>query len=1085
MWIVELALKRPYTFVVVSMFVAILGFVSISRMAIDIFPFINLPVVSVIWSYSGLPPIEVENRITTICERAITTVTSDIDHIESSSLQGLCIIKIYLHQGGDVGKAVGTIAALCQTLLKTFPPGMTPPLITSFSASDVPILQLGLGSKTLSESELYDFGLNFIRTQLSSVPGVQIPLPYGGKQRQVMVDLDPDLMSGKGLSPNDVVNALNAQSIIIPSGTVKIGETEYAVQLNNSPQAIETFNNLPLKVVNGATIYMRDVATVHDGYAVQTNIVDQNGRRSTLINCLKAGGASTISVVKAVRAKLPEVLKTLPPSLHVTLLSDQSVFVAAAVNEVVREAVTAATLTALFILLILGSWRSTCIVAVSIPLSILASITCLNLLGQTINTMTLGGLSLAVGMLVDDATVEVENIHRNMALGKHIEKAILDGAQQIAVPTFVSTISICIVFIPVIFLNEPARSLFVPLGLAVIFAMMASYFLSRTLVPVMARYLLVAEQHLHSPEHLANPPKLNFFGKISKRVDDGFNATRDFYTDMLHFVLHNRSLGLSVFVIFYAVSFCLLPFIGEDFFPAVDAGQMRLHIVAPTGTRIEETERTFHEIEDSIHEIIPDSDLEAILDNIGLPTSGINLAYGDNITMSNFDGEILISLKEEHKNSTFYYSKELRKMLSKDFPQVKYFFQPADIVSQILNAGLPAPIDIQILGKDKVSNYKMAQLLREKIAHVPGAVDVVIHQVVNEPQLKIDVDRSRAGQLGFTERDIANSLLTTLSSSFQVSPNFWVNPANGVNYNLATQTPTYKLQSIDDIMRTPFTNGSIQTGGTLAAVRQNGGNQGQTPQILNNLASVRRGTTYGIVSHYRIQNVYDIYLNIQDRDLGGVTADINKIIKEVEPKLVRSSTIQIRGQADSMNSAFSGLLFGMAGAVVLVYLLLVINFQSWMDPLIILMAIPGAGAGILWGLFATQTTFSVPALMGAIMSIGVASANSILMITFANEQMEEGQDALTASLNAGHTRFRPVVMTASAMIIGMLPMAIGMGEGGAQNAPLGRAVIGGLLVATTATLLFVPNVFSLIRGRDDRKKKKEDAEAQQRETQSV
>ncbi len=1041
MWIVQLALRRPYTFVVVSLLITILGIVGISRMPTDIFPFINTPVVSVIWSYNGLPAEEMETRITTICERAITTVTSDIDHIESSSLSGISVIKVYLRQGADVGKAVGTIASLCQTLLRIYPAGTTPPLITSFSASDVPVLQLGVGSKTLSEQELFDYGMNFIRTGLSGVEGASIPLPYGGKSRQVMVDLDPQALQSKGLSASDVSTALGAQNVILPSGQAKIGEKQIAVQLNSTPETIEGFNNLPIKQINGTTVYLKDVAHVRDGFAVQSNIVHQNGRRSTLLNVLRNGSASTVAVVDRVRKALPGVLATVPKEIDVKLIADQSVFVKAAISGVVREATIAAVLTALLILLLLGSWRSTIVVAISIPLSILASILCLFLSNQTLNIMTLGGLALAVGMLVDDATVEVENIHRNLAMGKPITTAILDGAEQIAAPAFVSTLAICIVFVPVMMLTEPARSLFVPLGMAVIFAMMFSYFLSRTLVPVMCQFLLKGHEDEEVGGNSAGP-----FGFAHKIVISIFEGAREKYCQVLDFFLLRKAATVACFLVFYGLSCCLVPLIGMDYFPQVDAGQLRLHLRAPTGTRLEETERLFERVENEIKALLSPGDLNSILDNIGLPASGINLAYGDNITTSEFDGELLISLNEEHKQSTFTYAKKIREMMKAKFPEVTIFFQPADIVSQILNAGLPAPIDIQVAGKNKKDNYAIAQKLREEVSKVNGAVDVTLHQITNAPQLRLTVDRTKASQLGFTQRDVASSLLISLASSFQTSPGFWVNPENGVNYPVAVQTPEHRMGTVDDIMQTPVTSAS-----------------GAKPQLLLNLANADRGTTSTVVNHYKIQPVYDVFANVQSRDLGGVMADVSKIVANVQKELPRGSTCVIRGQALSMNAAFFGLASGLAFALLLVYLLLVINFQSWTDPLIILMALPGAFSGILWALFATQTTFSVPALMGAIVSIGVASANSILLITFANDQLAEGATADEAALAAGSTRFRPVLMTAAAMIIGMLPMALGLGEGGAQNAPLGRAVIGGLAVATVATLLFVPCIFAIVR----------------------
>lgn len=1043
MWIVELALRRPYTFVVISMFIALLGTLSITRMATDIFPVINLPVVSVIWSYTGLPPADMESRIVTVSERAMTTVTSEIEHLESSSINGIGIIKVYLRLGTDVGKAVALMSSVNQTILKILPPGITPPLVTAFSTSDVPVMQLGVSSKTLSESELFDFGLNFIRPRLATAGGCSIPLPYGGKQRQVMVDINVNQLYAKGLSPGDVTTALNQQNLILPSGSAKIGTKEYPVQMNSSAAQIGELNNFPIKQVNNATIYFKDIGNVHDGFATQTNIMNQNGQRSTMLNILRAGSASTLAVVDNVKTSLPALLQTLPKELNIEILTDQSIFVKAAVNQVASEATMAATLTGLLMLAILGSWRSTLIVAISIPLSILASIVGLNACGQTLNTMTLGGLALAVGMLVDDATVEVENIHRNLAMKKPIVKAILDGASQIAVPAFVSTLAICIVFVPVTLLTEPARSLFVPLAMAVVFAMLASYFLSRTLVPVMARYLL--HEHSEEEQQSAHEAK-SVFARIYRFIDTSFNSLRDRYHALLELALANRAKVVSIFLAFYACSFCLTPFVGQDFFPAIDGGQLRLHIIAPTGTRVEDTERVFKEVEAGLRTVIPNDEIKVITQNIGLPASGINLSYGDNATFSDFDGEMLITLKPEHSRSVFQYQKEIRQYLRKNMPQISFFFQPADITSQVLNAGLPAPIDIQISGRDKAKNYELALALKQKIAMVPGAVDVTLLQVPDQPQLTVDVDRTKALQIGMTQRDVANSVLISLSSSYQTAPNFWVNPKNGVNYNVAVQIPTYQINTIDDFANLPITTS-----------KQN------QPQLLKNLAQVGRGTTAAIISHYQIMPVFDIYVNTQDRDLGGVTQDVKKIVENFEKDLPRGSFVKIRGQADSMNAAFGGLLSGLVFAVALIYMLLVVNFQSWMDPLIILMAIPGAFAGIVLMLFVTQTTFSVPALMGAIMSVGVASANSILMVTFAEEKRQEGLDPIASSSQAGFIRFRPVVMTALAMIVGMLPMATGLGEGGSANAPLGRAVIGGLLVATVATLFFVPLIFSLLK----------------------
>jgi multidrug efflux pump subunit AcrB len=1044
MWIVELAIRRPYTFVVVSALIALLGILSITRMPIDIFPAIDLPVVSVIWGYTGLPPEEMQNRIVTVSERAMTTVTSEIEHLESNSINGIGVIKVYLRQGCDVGKAVALMSSVNQTILRILPPGITPPLVTAFSTSDVPVMQLGVGSKKLSESELYDMGMQFIRPRLATAGGCSIPIPYGGKQRQVMVDVNTNQLNAKGLTPQDVTNALNLQNLILPSGTVKIGTKEYPVKMNSSPQVLEELNMYPIKQVNGATIYFKDIGYAHDGFATQTNIVNQDGHRSTMLNVLRSGGASTLAVVDNIRKALPALLDTLPKELKIEVLTDQSVFVKAAIKQVVSEATTAAFLTGILMLAILGSWRSTLIVVISIPLSILASIICLNACHQTLNTMTLGGMSLAVGMLVDDATVEVENIHRNLSLHKPIVQAILDGAAQIATPAFVSTLSICIVFVPVALLTEPAKSLFVPLAMAVVFAMMASYFLSRTLVPVMARYLM----HEHHPDDHLKPK--TFFGRIYDWIDGHFNGLRDSYHGMLDKALGHSRLVMISFLIFYACCWSLIPFVGQDFFPRVDGGQLRLHIIAPKGSRLEETERVFKNVETAIRQMIPADELKIITQNIGLPASGINLAYGDNATFSDFDGELLVGLTEEHKTSVFEYEKRIRKYLHTEMPQLTFFFQPADITSQILNAGLPAPLDVQVSGRNIPQVYDVTLRLQKQLAMVPGAVDVTILQVPDEAQLTVDVNRSKSLEMGLTQRDIANSVLVSLSSSFQTLPNYWVNPKNGVNYSVAVQTPTYQLNNLDDISTLPIAS-----------------SPNRPPVLLKTVADIGRGTTAAISSHYQIMPVFDIFMNTEGRDLGGVAADSTKIVDEVRKTLPRGVFLNIRGQANSMNAAFTGLLGGLVFALVLVYMLLVINFQSWLDPLIILMASPGTLAGIVLMLFLTQTTFSVPALMGAIMSIGVASANSILMVTFAEERRQEGLDPIQSSSQAGFTRFRPVVMTALAMIIGMLPMATGWGEGGSANAPLGRAVIGGLIVATFATLFFVPVIFSILKKTSD------------------
>lgn len=1052
MWIVQLALRRPYTFVVMALLILILGVSTIIKTPTDVFPVIDIPVVSVIWQFGGISPSEMEKRIATISERAATTTVNNIEHIESQSLSGITVIKFYFQPGVKGEAAVAQLTAIMQTILRVMPPGVTPPLILQYSASSVPILQMGVGSKTLSEQQLFDLGLNFVRTQLATVQGAAVPLPYGGKARQIMVDLDLPALQAKGLTAVDVSNAISAQNLIIPAGTAKMGGQELNVRLNSSPDVVDDFNNLPIKTVNGTMVYMRDVAQVHDGYAVQGNIVRQDGRRSSLLTILKNGDASTLSVVDRIKQVLPKVKSTLPPALNLELRFDQSIFVRAAVGGVVREALIAACLTAMMILLFLGSWRSTLIVAISIPLSILVSIIALGAMGQTMNVMTLGGLALAVGILVDDATVEIENIHRNLGLGKPLQKAILDGAQQIAVPTLVSTLSICIVFVSVVFLTGPAKYLFTPLALAVVFAMLASYLLSRTLVPVMVKLLLRHELHLYRMDESGHHVAVN--GGPIWAVHTAFNRVferfRNFYVGYLHLALTRRPLLVGGFMFLFVGSFALLPLIGRDFFPNVDAGQFRLHVRAPAGTRIEETERIFAGVEQVIRETIPADQLDLILDNIGLPAGGVNLAFSDSGTIGNIDGEILVSLKEGEHAPTPQYMKILRERLAEKFPQEVFFYQPADIVNQILNFGLPAPIDIQVVGRDK-ANFGLTEAIAEQVKHVPGAVDVHVHQVLNTPEIAVNVDRQQAQLLGITQKDIANNLLISLSSSGQASPNFWLDPRNGVSYNVAVQTPQYKMSSVSDLINTPVT-----------------GTGGQAPQILSNVASLGRSRTQAVINHYNVQPVFDVFANVQGRDLGGVAKDIYKIIGGYQKSLPRGTTIIVRGQVQSMNDSFVGLGIGIAFAILLVYLLMVVNFQSWIDPLIIITALPGALSGILWMLYATQTTFSVPSLMGTIMCIGVATANSILMVTFANDRRAEGDNAFQAALAAGFTRLRPVVMTAMAMIIGMLPMALGLGEGGEQNAPLGRAVIGGLAVATFTTLFFVPVMYSLLRKKQPR-----------------
>jgi multidrug efflux pump subunit AcrB len=1069
-----------------AVLIAILGVSAITSMPVDIFPYIDIPVVSVVWNYSGLSPEEMEKRMVTIFERAMTTTVNDIEHIESQSYSGVSVTRVYFQPNVKVELALSQITAISQTLLKIFPPGTTPPSIIKYDASSVPIIQLGLESQSMSEQELFDMGQNFIRTQLATIPGAAIPLPYGGKFRAVMVDLNPEQLFAKGLAPADVSTALGNQNLILPAGDMKIADKDYQVRINSSPRVLDELNALPVKVVNGATVYIRDVAQVHDGYNVQTSIVRTNGSRGALLTVLRSGQASTLAVVNAVKKAMPKILAGLPSSLHVRELFDQSLFVRAAINGVVREAITAAFLTGLMILVFLGSWRSTVIVCISIPLSILVSLIVLSLMGQTINVMTLGGLALAVGILVDDATVEIENTHRNMAMKKPLVRAVLDGAQQIAAPAFVSTLSICIVFVPVLLLTGAAKYLFTPLAMAVVFAMMASYFLSRTLIPTMVHYMLKPEVALYAHgEHGESAGGKGFIWRVHYLFNRRFELMRASYTGLLHWCLDHRAPVLTGFGLFVVGSLALATFIGRDFFPTVDSGQMRLHARAPAGTRIEDTELRFAAIEDTIRQVIPPREIDTVIDNIGIPNGGFNLAFGDSPTIGTGDGDILISLKGDEHGSTADYTDKLRKRLHQRFPDMTFFFEAANITNQILNFGLPAPIDVQVVGRNPQVNYGIAQQLERQIAAIPGAADVHIHQVVDWPEINVNVDRAKAGQVGLTQRDVSNSLLISLSGSGQIAPTEWLDFKTGVSYFVTVQTPQYRLDSMANLLRTPiaspFTTVNTNTPTSLAGVAnpansatgagpsQNSiayGNPGAAsggPQLLSNLAGVQRGVAPEIINHYNVQPVFDVYANLDRRDLGGVGNEVEKIVGRMESKLPRGTTIDVRGQITTMENSFYRLGLGMAFAVILVYLLMAVNFQSWMDPFIILMALPGAAAGIVWMLFLTQTTFSVPSLMGAIMCVGVATANSILMVVFANDQRAEGMDARSAALSAGHTRIRPVLMTASAMIIGMLPMALGLGEGGEQNAPLGRAVIGGLLLATVTTLFIVPMVYSMLR----------------------
>ncbi len=1086
MWIVRLALRRPYTFVVMALLIGILGGVSILTMPVDIFPYIDIPVISVIWNYGGMSPDEMEKRIDTIFERSMTTTVNDIEHIETQAYSGVSVTRVYFQPKVKVEMAMAQVTAICQTLLRIFPPGTFPPSIIKYDASSVPVLQLGLESKTLSEQQIFDLGLNFLRTQLATVQGAAVPLPYGGKFRQVMVDLNPEALYAKGLSPADVSTALNQQSLILPAGDAKIGDIDYQVKINNSPVVLDQLNDLPIKIVNGATVYMKDVAQVRDGYAVQTSIVRTNGTRGALVTVLRNGQASTLDIVQKVKTTLPKILAGLPPELNVRQFFDQSVFVRATITGVVREALIAAFLTGMMILLFLGSWRSTIIVCISIPLSILTSIIILNMMGHTINVMTLGGMALAVGILVDDATVEIENTHRNMAMKKPLVQAVLDGAHQIAVPAFVSTLSICIVFVPVLLLTGAAKYLFTPLALAVVFAMLASYLLSRTLIPTMVHYLLKPELRLYLlGEEGEAAGGTGVIWRVHHLFNVRFERMRIAYSGLLDWALAHRALVLIIFGVFVAGSLCLVPFVGQDFFPTVDSGQLRLHARAPVGTRIEKTELIFADIDNTIREVIPRDEIDTIIDNIGVPFGGFNLAFGDNTTIGSDDGDILISLKSEKHGPTAEYVNRLRRRLHEKFPDVTFFFEAANITNQILNFGLPAPIDLQVVGRDAALSYRVCRELESRISRIPGAADVHIHQVVNYPEIRVNVDRNKAGLVGLTQRDVSNSLLISLSSSGQVSPTEWLNWANGVTYSVAVQTPQYRLDSLGAVMRTPITpllsavntntpyslsgvaNGSNASVGAAPSQASlafgNPGAAAASAQLLTNLATVERGVSNEIVNHYNVQPVFDVYANVDRRDLGSVGAAVEKIMNDVATRLPRGTTLALRGQVNTMRTSFVRLELGLIFAIVLVYLLMAVNFQSWVDPFIILMALPGALAGIVWMLFVTQTTFSVPSLMGSIMSIGVATANSILLVVFANDQRIEGLGPRAAALAAGYTRIRPVTMTALAMIIGMLPMALGFGEGGEQNAPLGRAVIGGLLFATFTTLFIVPLVYSLLR----------------------
>ena len=1085
MWIVRLALRRPYTFAVFALLLLILGPLSILNTPTDIFPNIDIPVVSIVWQYQGLSAVDMANRIVTQTERTLTTTVDNIDHIESQSLDGVAVVKVYFQPHVNIATAIAQITAVSQTQLRFLPQGTTPPLVITYTASSVPILQLGLSGEGLSEQQLNDYGLNFIRTRLATIEGAASPFPYGGKQRQVQIDLNLQALQARGLSPSDVVSAVGVQNLILPSGTVKVGSFEYQLATNSAPTTIQGLNDLPIKSVNGAIVYIHDVAHVRDGFPPQTNIVRVDGQRASLMTVLKNGNVSTLDIISRIQHLLPIIAQSLPPQLRITPLSDQSIFVRGAIDGVVREGIIAGCLTGLMILVFLGSWRSTLIIAVSIPLSILVSLIVLGALGETINIMTLGGLALAVGILVDDATVEIENINRNLEEGKEVEQAILDGAAQIAIPAFVSTLSICIVFVPMFFMGGVAKYLFVPLAEAVIFAMLASYFLSRTVVPTMAKFLL----HEHDPASEKQKQKSrNPLVRAQLAFEHRFEQVRTFYFRVLQLAIAHSTVFLILFFVFTIGSFALLyPWLGQDFFPSVDAGSFKLHLRAPTGTRIEETARLCDQVDDAIREEIPKNELVSIIDNIGIPYSGLNLSYTSTGVVGSSDADITVALTEKH-HPTDRYVQDLRAKLGAEFPGTTFYTLPVDMVTQILNFGLPAPIDIQVMGNNLQGNREFIDRLLKDISYVPGTADLHIQQPFNNPHFLVEVDRSKAQDIGLTQRDVAGSLLVATSGSFQTSPTYWLDPKNGVSYIIAAQSPQYTLQSLPDLQSIPITMNSAATTTVLSPFVSVGASSltpvtnGAAPstaagikpiQILGNVATLERGAEPATISHYNIAPVLDIYGNVVNSDLRSVSDKIAQIVAQHRKELPRGSQVVVRGQVETMNSSFIGLTSGLAFSILLVYLLIVVNFQSWLDPFMIVAALPAALCGIAWMLFITHTHISVPALTGSIMTMGVATANSILVISFAREQMEENVgDARAAALSAGYTRFRPVLMTALAMIIGMVPMALGLGDGGEQNAPLGRAVIGGLLFATAATLFFVPTFFSVIHGWLARRRKR-------------
>ncbi len=1051
MWIVRLALTRPYTIAVMALLILIMGVVSIVRMPTDIFPRINIPVITVIWTYRGLSTDEMEKMITNFSETATTNNVGNIRQMESQTHNGIAIIKIYFQPEVRIEEALAQVTSIAQTIRVRMPPGTQPPLIVRYNATEVPILQLGLSSDSLTESQVTDYANTRMRPQISTVQGSRMSLPFGGKARQIMVDLDPEKLLAQGLTPEDVVNAISVQNLTLPSGQARFGDREYNVRLNTKPEVLSTLNDIPVKQVNGVTLHMRDVANVHDGASIQSNVVKQDGVRGALFSIVKIGGASTTEVVDRIRNEiLPMVRAAAPKNLKITELFDQSVFVRASIHGVVVEGIIAALLTATMILLFLGSWRSTLIVAISIPLSILSSLIVLFLLGETLNIMTLGGLALAIGILVDDATVTIENIHRNQELDLPLRKAIVEGAQQIATPTLVATLTICIVFVSVLFLEGPARFLFGPMAMSVVFAMLASYLLSRTLVPMLADLMLPAEEHTQGRHGEQSPLKRGWFGRIHTRFNRSFERLQTGYLHTLTWTLNNRKKVLGLFILVLVGTAVMIPFVGRDFFPGVDAGQFRLHLRAPAGSRLEETERIAAQVEKVIRRHIPDKEVATIISNIGMTSEGYNLTFTDNSSIGSADAELLVALSEEKTRPSSYYIRQLRTILREEMPGVTFFFQPSDIVSQILNFGLTAPIDIQVAGFDRKNNLKIARAIEKRAAQIPGAVDVRLHQVMDAPELFVDIDRERAGQLGLNEQRIANNMMISLSGTTQVTPNFWADPQTGFPYLIAVQTPPFRLNTMEKMLQIPLVMNADMA----------------TPQLLSNVMHIQRKVAPVIINRVNMQPVYDVYASVERTDLGSVAAELEKIIAHYEKELKPGNTIVVRGQVESMNSAFSRLFTGLVFAAVLVYLLMVVNFQSFRLPFIIITALPGAMCGMVWMLFLTHTPFSIPSLMGAIMSVGVATANSILMVNFASDTLiESNKTPWQAAYEAGRTRLRPILMTALAMIIGMLPMSIGLGEGGEQNAPLGRAVIGGLLLATFTTLLFVPVVFSYLAKR--------------------